>query len=176
MSKILLDNKEFIFTEDHLPILIHGEDHSGASLYTITLAAHLVASGSKLIFLCGYQMAKNEYVKQVGHMDGTQFFVKEETQEFKEALIKTGDKTIVFVKNVELFDVEIFNIVANRKKAVISGDISKCAFEDKILNKAFNCRVLFSKLNREELPKLNKYEGYLSSTDLQGITALKTLD
>ena len=53
MNKILVNEKEFNFTEENLPILIHGEDKSGASLYTIAIAANLFSQKEKLVILCG---------------------------------------------------------------------------------------------------------------------------
>lgn len=68
VKKILLDNNEINFSETDLPILIHGKEHSGAgaSLFTVSLMANLYIQGSKMLFLSGYHMARDELLAQVG--------------------------------------------------------------------------------------------------------------
>ena len=51
MNKILVNQEELYITEKDLPILIHGEDGSGASLYTVTLAVNLFSQDSPIVFL-----------------------------------------------------------------------------------------------------------------------------
>jgi len=47
---ILLNKEKITFREENLPILIHGEEGSGASLYTISLAVNFISLGSRIIF------------------------------------------------------------------------------------------------------------------------------
>ena len=77
LKKILLDNQEFHFTKSHLPTLIHGEEHVGASLFTLTMLADLYTQGSKVIALTAYPMAIEEFDKQTGSDENMQFFTKE---------------------------------------------------------------------------------------------------
>ncbi|MDO8269661.1 MAG: hypothetical protein Q7T54_03260, partial [Candidatus Levybacteria bacterium] len=66
MNTILLNGNVYHFSESSLPILIHGEDHAGSSLFTISLLADLYIQGSKILFFTGYHFAKDEFIKQVG--------------------------------------------------------------------------------------------------------------
>lgn len=172
MPKLLLDKKEFNFTENNFPILIHGEDKSGASLYTITTAVDFYKQNLKIIFLCGYEQAKEEFVKQVGTIDDKIiFFVKEEVEEFRKLLTKSDD-IIIIIKNIELFGENIFDLVSEKTKLIISGDITKCSFVNKILEKPFKTKIFFSKLKDINIPQLQKYEAYLLSDNLSGIATL----
>lgn len=173
MNKILLNGKELSLTESILPMLVHGEDKSGSSLYTISLAANFYSQGSKLLFLCGYTQAPEEFTKQVGSFDNSvSFFVKERAEDFKKKLSKTNDE-IVIIKNIELLTEDIFNLVTGVQKLIISGDISRCSFKKKILEEPFATKVYFSGLESSDIPKLEKYSGFLNSKNLQGITRLQ---
>src|SRR5688572_20800369 len=98
MKTIYLDGDELHFGAEDLPVLIHGADSSGASLYTITLAADLYASGTGFLFLCGYPMAEQEFTRQVGAPDArAAFYTQEHVAEFQERAA-AGDR-IVIVKN-----------------------------------------------------------------------------
>lgn len=171
---IMLEGKNFNVTENHLPTLIHGEDHQGASLYTISFAANLCTQGLKLVALSGYPMALEEFQKQVGDLgDKAIFYTKDKVAEFLSHIEKINGE-IVLLKNVDLFNEDVFNQVSKAKKYIISGDISKCIFKEKILAKNFSTKVFFSKLDEVELPALNKYEGFLMSGGVEGITKLES--
>jgi hypothetical protein len=179
MNKILLNEKEFNFTENNFPILIHGEDKSGASFYTISIAVNLFLKNLPIVFLCGYPMAEEEFRKQVNQDYGKDriiFYTKERISEFKEFVAdQNNQERIIFIKNIELFDEDIFNLISSKNKIILSGDINKCSFKDKILNKKFNTKIFFSPFNDVKLPALQKYEGFLVSSNSEGVTKVKPI-
>lgn len=177
MNKILLDGKEVTqFVKESLPTLIHGEHGSGASLYTVTLAANFYAKGFPILFLCGFPMAEEEFVKQVGNYDRekVKFYTKEKVEEFKKIIISENTNNFVLVvKNIELFGEDIGDLVAGKHNVIISGDINKSEFKDKLLDKNFTTQIYFSPFENVDLPQLNKYDGFISSGDYKGITSLR---
>ena len=66
MKQILLDGQTISLTKDNLPMLIQGADGNGASLFSVSVIANLYAQGAKLLFLCGYHMARDEFIEQTG--------------------------------------------------------------------------------------------------------------
>lgn len=176
MKKIFINQEEVNYTEDNFPMLIHGEDHCGASMYAISLIANLFLEGSKIIVLCGYPMAEKQFRDQVGVSKGEiTFFTKEYILDFKDkiSLISNIDDYIILLKNIELFDEEIFDFVSKHKKYIISGDFNKCIFQDKVLDKGFRTKIFFSKFHGVDVPMLNKYEGYVISDKIKGVTKLE---
>lgn len=179
MNRILLDGKEVgTLVSEVLPMLIFGEDHSGASLYTIALAAKFYSQGSSLLFLCGYPMAEREFIEQVGgklDIRRARFCTRNQIQEFKSLLssIQHPNNAMVVVKNIELFEKGVFDLVSAKQNVVIAGDINQASFKKKILEKKFTTRILFSPLENIHMPSLNKYEGFVMSDDYRGITSLQ---
>ena len=170
MNKIQCDGVDFIFDSSNLPLLIHGENKAGASLFTVTVAANLFAQGEKIIFLSGYPMAREEFFKQVGVNQQVPFFIKDELSQFIEAIKNSPDikERIIIIKNVELFSEEIFDLVSSFPKIIISGDINQCSFKSEILDMTFNSKVFFSPLENTQLPELEKYQGFLESGSKTG--------
>ncbi|MCC6563682.1 hypothetical protein IT087_02210 [Candidatus Uhrbacteria bacterium] len=175
MNPIVVDGKEVgALVPQSLPMLIHGAEGSGASLYTICLAAKWFSQKYQVLFLCGFPMAEEEFAKQVdGKYATVHFFTKEKVEEFKQAVkLKGSSETIIFIKNAELFDEGVFNLIEEFDNRVISGDIEEARSKQKILSKKYVTYVYFSPLHDVKLPKLNKYEGFLVSGDYQGVTKL----
>jgi hypothetical protein len=164
MDKILLDGKEVgTLVPESLPMLIHGEEGSGASLYTIALAAKWYSQGYGILFLCGYHMAEEEFRQQVGgKYDKAAFYTKDKLADFKRALHTEPANTIVIIKNIELFNESVIEIVGGISNVIISGDVGKSDFKNKILAKEFITKVYFSSLDIN-MPELNKYEGLVTS-------------
>lgn len=66
-------------------------------------------------------------------------------------------------------------MVKDHNKVIISGDIDKCSFADKILEKKFNTKIAFSQSEADlgiKLSELKPYEGYLCGLDKQGFVKL----
>ncbi|MBP6098520.1 MAG: hypothetical protein KA477_00885 [Candidatus Levybacteria bacterium] len=174
LKKILLDGKEFHFTRPDLPIFIHGEEHVGASLFTVSVLADLYAQGSKIIALTGYPMARDEFEEQTGAEENAKFFTKENEELFITNIQTNSDVNdrVILIKNIELFSEEIFNTVKDFSNVIISGDLNKCSFKEKILQKSFNTSTYFSPLD-EALPELQEYEGYFVSQNNTGRVSLE---
>ncbi len=47
-----------------LPMIIHGADGNGASLFSITMAANFFKQGFNILLMSGYQMARDEFCEQ----------------------------------------------------------------------------------------------------------------
>ena len=177
MNKILVNQEELNLIENNFPMLIHGEERSGASLYTVTLAVNLFSQGFLVVFLCGYPQAEEEFAKQVGgvfYKDQVVFYTKEKVLEFKEFVINPNNgKRIIFVKNIELFGEDVLDLVLAKDKIVLSGDVNKCDSKDQIFDTKFNTKIYFSNLDNVVLPALQKYEGFFVSGNLEGVTKVK---
>ncbi len=174
MNKIQVDNHDFVFTPANLPLLIHGQDKTGASLFTITLAATLLAQDEKILFLSGYTMAREEFFKQIAeipHKDSVLFFTQEELSDFIQAVSNHEilDERVVIVKNIELFPETIFDLVTASRKLIVSGDVSLSSYSDKIIERQYKSKVLFSLLKGQNIPSLEKYQGFLTSDTQTGI-------
>ncbi len=174
LKKIFLDHKEFHFTQSALPILIHGKEHTGSSLFTISALTDLYSQGLKIIVLTGYPMARDEFEEQTGAEENAQFFTKENEELFITNIQTNSDVNdrVILIKNIELFSEEIFDTVKDFSDVIISGDLNKCSFKEKILQKSFNTSIYFSPLD-EALPELQEYEGYFVSQNNIGRVSLE---
>lgn len=175
MNRLILDGKKVeTLMPQSLPMLIHGGEGSGASLYTICLAAKWFDQGRRVLFLCGYPMAEEEFAAQVDRAyTEVRFYTKEKIEAFKQAIAAESlDGVVVFVKNVELFGIDLFECVSGIDKLVLSGDFNRVGAKEKLLKREFATQIFFSSLGGHVLPPLNKYEGYVVSGDYQGITKL----
>lgn len=174
MRKILLDGKEVTSLEtESLPMLIHGKEGSGASLYTICLAVKWFIQGNEVLFLCGYPMAEEEFDREVGREhEKAKFYTKENVNKFVEALKSASDNTIIFIKNVELFDDSLFTAIESTNNIVVSGDVEKSTIKNKILAKSFITEIYFSPLEGKKPMSTRKYQGYVVSDEYRGITSL----
>jgi len=179
MNKITLNEKIFECNENKLPLLIHGKDKTGSSLFTVTFATNLFAKGSKLLFLTGYHMAKEEFFKQIDPLsagdDKVIFCLKDQINEFSHLVDTLPDinERVIIIKNIDLFDEKTFGLISSKQKIIISGDINKCTFKDKILNKKFETKVIFSELENIKTPELQKYQGFLIEDNNSGLVSVK---
>ncbi len=169
--KIILDNKEVPeLVPASLPMLVHGHEGSGASMYTIALAAKWFTQGREIKFLCGYPMAEKEFTTLVGEHKSAIFYTQEKIEQFKQDVINSD--ALVVIKNIELFGVDVIKAI-NTKLFIVSGDFSKCSFKEELDKIPFASEVYFSQLNNKELPPLKKYEGLVISGEFQGLTRLE---
>lgn len=176
MRKILLDGKEVkSLVTNNLPMLIHGKENSGASLYTISLASKWFSQGCEVLFLCGYQMAEQEFAIQVGaDHPNAKFYTKDKIDEFVTELKNSYSKNVViFVKNIELFDEKVFDTIFAFKKVIVSGDIDQVNFKHKLLSNKFTTKIYFSDLGGESLPPIQKYHGFVITSESKGVTWLE---
>jgi hypothetical protein len=176
MKKILFDGREvpYLITES-LPMLIHGTEGSGASLYTVCLAANWFSQDYRILFLCGYPMAEEEFAQQIGNSyKNVIFYTQEKVEEFK-LILKHDllDNTIIIVKNIELFGNDIFDAIKGIESLIVSGDVTKSDLKVKLLNKEYATKVFFSDIEEYDFPELEKYQGMFLSERYKGITQIQ---
>jgi hypothetical protein len=187
---ILLNNQAHYFSKADLPCLVHYLPKAGGSLYSVTLIINMFLSSSKILFLTAFPMAKDNFFNQLKGQESNISYITEEDQLdhnsqaiiiesgneklFLSALKKLRDisERIIFVKNIEQFGQEFFRMVLNFEKIILSGNLNKCISKNQISNKNFKTNIYFNKpeisLNFN-LPKLERYTGYLYSQSQEGI-------
>lgn len=194
IKKILLDDNGLHFSNNDLPLLIHGDDGYGASLFSVSVMADMYAQGANIVFLCGYHMARDEFdlqtqSNQVSVIVSENFeiaelkakrviFIPSERPELLGQVLQSlgeSDKRIVFIKNFDLFDKSIFSVVENVPNLVMMGNIDECAYKAELLDKSWTTEIYFSVPQTEvqmNIPELKKYKGYLKSNSKEGIVSL----
>jgi len=171
----------------------------GGSHLSIVLIADLFLRGSKIIFLTAYPMARDNFLNQVG-IDNPNIISIDSPEELGEAIkaqaiiIESGNATlflnaiknlpdlnerIIFIKNIEIFNEEIYDACIESKKLIISGDIDECDYKDKIPNQQFKTIIAFNQPKtpiKIKIPTLEKWDSFLSSENQNGILTLENKD
>lgn len=194
--KILFNNSEFHFNEDYLPCLVHYKEKMGGSQFTVTLVADLFLQGSKILFFTAYPYAKDNFFEQTKGMESKIFFIEKKedltmAEKHQAVILKSGDvdlyiaalnmladinDRVVLVKNFEVFEKNILNSSIKLEKIILSGDIDKSVAKKQISDKLYKTAIIFS--NPETVlpfkaPELDKYVGYLKTTDKEGLVQLE---
>ncbi len=193
MKKILLGDQILNLSKTDLPMLIHGADGTGASLFSISAVANLYAQGHKLLFTSGFHMARDEFREQTGitdeailveeasdieraHTKRIVFVPRERADLFDKLAATLPDiaERIVFLKNFDLFDESHFAAVEKMENLVLAGDLDKCTYKDRVLGKSWQARIYFSPVENDDtpLPELPKYHGWLASAAHNGVVSL----
>jgi len=191
---ILLNNEDYHINEDGLPCLIHYAPKAGGSHFSVAMVADLFLSGSKILFLTAYPMAKDNFLQQIKGSESKTAFIADESQInsdaqaiilesgneklFLKAIEKLDDlnERVVFVKNMEVFSDAVFDSCLKLQKIILSGDLDKCSAKKQISDKQYKTIVLFSKSEtplKVEPPELEKYAGYLWSDGKEGLVNVK---
>ncbi len=192
---INIENSEKIeFKSSDLPMLIHGKDKTGSSLFSITVAAHLHIQGNKLLIFTAYSMAKDEFLLQVGS-DASVFYLENiddisKAQEYQTIIIKSGNKDlceqtlakiadidsrILFIKNVDqILSNDIVENMKQGSRLLISGDIDLSEYSDFIKSINYKTKVYFSDSTvlPEELLKLEKYQACIIKNNNKFVVSL----
>ncbi|MEN9328382.1 MAG: hypothetical protein RI947_1190 [Candidatus Parcubacteria bacterium] len=193
-KSILFNNEFFSVSLKHLPCLIHGADHSGASLFTVTYISDLYRQGAKILFLSGYHMARDEFDKQTGEPETsmllsdaaelstaevkrTVYVPRERSDLFIEAVktFRDIDERVILIKNMELFDSSVYSSIKHLKHIVLSGDLDACSYRNEILQSPLKTKIVFSSPKTdigEYVPYLEKYNGYLWMDAMKGTVCL----
>ena len=190
-EEILLNNEVYHFMESELPCLIAYQAGTGGSYFSIAMVADLFFSGSKILFLTAYPIAKDAFLEQIkesgskinyvtheGELDdNAQVIIIESGNEelFLKIIGKVTDleERVVLVKNMEVFSEKTFDVCLRLQKIIFSGEIDKCPsyIQKQISNKKFNTTIAFFEpqipLNFK-VPTLEKYTGYLLSQSQKG--------
>lgn len=189
-DKILLNGEFWNPKEGNLPCLITYAEKSGGSHFSIVLLANLFLSGSKVLLFTAFPMAKDNFIGQIKgggqsvsivtnedeiNSNSQVIIVESGNQELFLKVIESLDdidSRVVLVKNIELFNSYTVEACLKLEKVIISGDIDLCASNKKIMDKQFNTIVIFSNPKTTlpfDVPELEKYKGYIWSTETKGI-------
>jgi hypothetical protein len=192
MKKItdILTKEEIKFTKADLPMLIHGKEHSGASLLSITIASLLHKANNKLCIFTAYPMAKEEFLKQIINSD-TVFYLEDE-KDFEQALkfqtiiVQSGNaevflklisyssferERILFIKNIETINIPIFEFIS-LLLFIVSGDLELNTFQRDFNNYPYNTKILFNPIAGEIIPSLEKYQAFIKNKSNERIITL----
>jgi hypothetical protein len=153
----------FIPNKNDLPIVIHGKEGRGASLFSIKLVAEFVKNGKPLTFWSAYPMAKQEFRKELSnHIPPDVIFIESEDPLKLDKILSDIDagKTL-FVKNFEVIPSETKSKILRRNLLIIAGDLEGILTKEEILK--FPTRIFFSPFLGIEIPVLEKYQGYMFS-------------
>ena len=194
MTRILFNKGELSVTTQLLPCLIHGVHKAGSSLFTMTLLADLFNQGNKVLFICGYPMARDEFLSQTKNPQNKilvecesdlnsayskdVIMVKKENTDWFIRLaqnLPNDDNRITLIKNFELFDYKILDAIKNSREIIFSGDLDQCSFNYELLKFSFASYIYFSQPQINSIhmcPVLEKYQGYLWGRQLGGIVSI----
>ena len=189
-DQILLNNEVYHIGENGLPCLIHYVPKAGGSHFSVAMVADLFLSGSKILFLTAYPMAKDNFLQQIKGSESKTAFITDESQLntdaqaiilesgneklFLQAIEKLGDlnERVVLVKNMEVFSDAVFDSCLKMQKIILSGNLDECSMKKQISEKQYKTVALFSKSEtplKVEPPELEKYTGYLWSEGKEGL-------
>lgn len=195
--KPLLDNADFEFSTEDLPALIHGEEHSGASLFTITLAALLYHQGEPLLVVSGSEEAKEELMQQTSDADifsiteksqleqaeahQTIYLTKESESLIPQLLAMLTDKNhrVILIKNIELFSPETLALFYDHPLVIFSGDLNKSEAKESLFQLKYNAKIFFSPLYNDfrlTIPELEEYHGYYQGRISQGVVSARQVN
>lgn len=190
----LLNNETYRADEHDLPCLIHYLPKTGGSHFSVVLAANLFLSGSKLLMLTAYPMAKDNFLQQVSGKESDVAYVTDERDLHTNAravILESGneqlflqaikalddvDSRVVFIKNIEVFGDETLRSCLNFRKLILSGNLDECALQREIGQKQYTTTVLF---NAPKVPlavappKLEQYVGYLWGENEEGFVSVR---
>ena len=190
IDKTILDNKDFIFEPNDLPCLIQYKEKMGGSHLSVVLVAQLFAQGVKIIFLCAYPMAREQFMEQIDGDYEKVLFV-DSVINFKEATnfqvvilanesllsdatthLLDFSERVIFVKNIEKFSETTFDIVMEKENIILSGDLDLCVAKERIAAKLFTTTIAFNRPSISiplVLPELKKWTAYLKSPLRNGV-------
>jgi len=187
----VLTKEEVKFSKTDLPILIHGKEHSGASLLSITVAALLHKDLNKLLIFTAYPMAREEFLKQIDNSENIFYLEKEEdlvlALKYQTIFIQSGNidlfiKTvknieavrdrIIFIKNIETINIPIYNLISTHP-FMVSGDFESNLLHKDFINLKYNNKIIFNKLQGEEQVSLEKYQAFVDGKIGKRIITIK---
>ncbi len=174
-------------------MLVHGREHSGASLLPITVAAQLHKEGSKLLIFTAYPMAKEEFLEQLGELGKTVLCLESEAdinkaEEFQTIIVKSGDEAlflsvleqfpnlpeyIPFIKNIEVITEQDIIEYAVTRPSIIAGDATKSPFFQQLQETIFITKILFTPFEEESFPGLQKYSAKMAGKNGECVVSVK---
>ena len=192
MSKVYLNDIEYIMKEVDLPCLISYGEKMGGSHLSIALVVDIFKSGSKILFLTAYSMAKDDFLDDVDIKNSEVVFVNSindlNDSKNKQAIIFDSGNSelflnsiklipdlkdrVVFIKNIETFDKNIVDVCLSLEKVIISGDVKNSKYNKEILERNYKTVINFNQtigISSLEVSSLEKYTAYFSNEETKGI-------
>ncbi|OGI45778.1 hypothetical protein A2121_00965 [Candidatus Nomurabacteria bacterium GWB1_40_6] len=171
--------EEVKFTKENLPLFVHGKEHSGASLLSITIASLLHSSRVKLCIFTAYPMAKEEFMKQVENPVNVYYLEDKknisEALRFQTIIVQSGNidlfikiilntvgmkDRIIFIKNIETIHVQILELVKSYT-FMVSGDLDFNLLQNEFKNMTYNTKIFTSPMEGVIIPPLEKYQAFM---------------
>ena len=187
--KILLNGEEHKINKDDLPCLVVYPEKSGGSQLSISLVADLFLRGEKILFITAFPAGKDNFIEQTKDKEEKISYVTDAAgldPEAQAIVLESGnekllldaldklddvDERIIFIKNIETFNDEVFDRCLKKKNIILSGDLDKCSAKNQIAKTKYKTIIAFSKPAIPlpiTLPALEKFIGYLRSEDKEG--------
>ncbi|MCX6747572.1 MAG: hypothetical protein NTW98_01315, partial [Candidatus Nomurabacteria bacterium] len=146
IDAVLLNKEFFKFNAENLPCLIHYGENMGGSHLSIVLIADFFAQGHKIVFLCGYPMAEEKFMEQIDKDYSNIKFVNNMedfpgAEAYQMIMLKNGNESllydasvnvpdfnerIIFIKNIEKFKQDTFDLVLPLNNLILSGNVDEC--------------------------------------------------
>lgn len=188
--KLIFNDSVFHLTEQNIPCLIHGTEHSGSSFFTLALLADLVLQERKILFFNASEKAQLNFMQlstdqsHIGKIDTIGDIRKQKIKQcllvkadavdlFFSTLQKVTDidERLIFIKNIEFLPEGVFDAIATRENVILSGNIDRCLYKQKILEKEFRTKILFSNFDAMmvNLPPLDQYEAIFLGQSTGGL-------
>lgn len=185
------------FATADFPLMVHGRDKSGASLFSITLSARLHNVGEKLLIFTAYPMASEEFRKQIavkanGVYMATTVGAIEEASKYQTIIIEPGNGALfaeyiselpdigeryILIKNIETVEDGILDqAFFQHPKLFVSGDVSQSTYLSEIMKVAWPTQILFSEIvegTESDIAELPKYHALMVAHGSKKIITLK---
>ncbi len=191
---IQLNGNPTSFSTTDLPALITGAEKHGASHFSLCLMVDLFRHGHKVLVFSAYPAAKDDFkvmltakelervesVEASGPGAGKQAVLvgSEDATALTSVLATLDDlqERVVLIKNIELISIEAFEAVRALPLVVYSGDADACPFADELAQVDFKTKIFFSpssKFPADDMPALEKYQGFAVGKDKNGFVTLQ---
>ena len=195
MRKIInIKTKEEIeLKRENLPMMIHGKEHSGASLFSVAVVAGLHNKGNKLLIYTAYPMAKKEFFSQIETKDNVFYLEDEKDLEkallFQTIFVASGNMDlftkvitnysvtdrVIFIKNIDTIQIPLFSIILPLQ-LVLSGDFESNPIQKALTDIPYKTKIFFSSLGGEAVPLLEKYQAYIKTNAGEDMVIVTLLD
>lgn len=185
MTQLILNKEVFDVNSCKLPCIIHGEEKSGASFFTMQWTKELVEAGHKVLFYSAFPQAKefllsecSDKAKVIESPDfetDTQLIIPESGNKDLFAELLTDDRVyeyVIVIKNIEELELEMLIDLLKIKNVVISGNWPHSYMKEALRTDTVPSRIYFSDLGGFLLDKhieLGKYQGYFVGKGRVGV-------
>lgn len=170
-------SKYLDFSDITFPCLIHGLQGSGASQFTISLAAYLANQNKRILYFCAFPPGKEKLLQEVksDKLQNVTIVNPGDEKDFTNKLSEHGGAVdYVIIKNFESYSKTTQQHAYKYTNVILSGGLDSVA-EFGITPAT---TILFSPTKMMSIsmpiPSLEKYTGILIREDLSGKIKLQT--